>query len=61
MALSNETIKQRLTEKFGNQLMNWEEPYSMLTFTAPKDLNLKVLQSVLEYSFYGLGVVGLLS
>lgn len=44
MALSNETIKQRLTEKFGDQLINWEEPYGMLTFTAAKDLNLKVLQ-----------------
>jgi NADH-quinone oxidoreductase subunit C len=44
MSLTNDTIKQKLTEKFGNQLTNWEEPYGMLTFTAPKDLNLKVLQ-----------------
>jgi len=44
MALTNDTIKQKLTEKFGDQLTNWEEPYGMLSFTAPKDLNLKVLQ-----------------
>ena len=44
MALTNETIQQKLTEKFGDQLTNWQEPYGMLTFTAPKDLNLKVLQ-----------------
>ncbi len=42
--LSNETIQHRLTEKFGDQLIDWEEPYGMLTFTSPKDLNLKVLQ-----------------
>jgi len=44
MSLTNETIQQKLTEKFGDQLTNWQEPYGMLTFTAPKDLNLKVLQ-----------------
>jgi len=43
MALTNETIKIRLTEKFGEQLSNFEEPYGMLTFEAPKELNLKVL------------------
>lgn len=44
MALSNELIRQKLTEKFGDELTNWEEPYGMLTFSAMKDLNLKVLQ-----------------
>lgn len=43
MALTNETIKQRLVEKFGEQVSNFEEPYGMLTFEAPKELNLKVL------------------
>lgn len=42
--LNNEIIQQRLTAKFGDQLTRWEEPYGMLTFTAPKELNLKVLQ-----------------
>src|SRR6476620_5632169 len=44
MSLSNDLIKQRLTEKFGDQVTNIEEPYGMLTFEVPKDLNLKVLQ-----------------
>lgn len=44
MDLSNDFIKQKLTEKFPGQLTDWQQPYGMLTFTAPKDLNLKVLQ-----------------
>src|SRR6478672_6510802 len=44
MSLSNDLIKQRLTEKFGDQVTNIEEPYGMLTFEVPKDLNLKMLQ-----------------
>ena len=43
MALTYEHIKNRLTEKFGDQVMNFEEPYGMLSFEAPKDLNLKVM------------------
>ena len=46
--MTNETIKQKLTEKFGEQLTGWQEPYGMLTFTAPKDLNLKVLQFLFD-------------
>ena len=41
--LTNERIKQKLVEKFGEQLTDFSEPYGMLTFEAPKDLNLKVL------------------
>jgi NADH-quinone oxidoreductase subunit C len=44
MSLTNETIQKKLTEKFGDFLTNWQEPFGMLTFTAPNDLNLKVLQ-----------------
>ncbi|MBC7867290.1 MAG: NADH-quinone oxidoreductase subunit C [Gloeobacteraceae cyanobacterium ES-bin-316] len=44
MSISNETIKIKLLEKFADQLTDWQEPYGMLTFSAPKDLNLKVLQ-----------------
>ena len=44
MALTNETIKARLIEKFADQVSHFEEPYGMLTFEAPKDFNLKVLQ-----------------
>ena len=43
MALTNEVIKQRLVEKFGEQVSSFEEPYGMLTFEAPKEQNLKVL------------------
>jgi NADH-quinone oxidoreductase subunit C len=41
--LTNEHIKNKLLEKFGDQVTNFEEPYGMLTFEAPRDLNLKVL------------------
>ena len=44
MNLTNQIIKEKLTDKFGDQLTGWEEPYRMLTFTSHKDLNLKVLQ-----------------
>lgn len=44
MALSNEYIKQRLTERFGDSVINVEEPYGMLTFEVPKELNIEVLQ-----------------
>lgn len=44
MALTNEIIRQKLIDKFGKELTGWEEPYGMLTFSAQKDLNLKVLQ-----------------
>ena len=44
MALSNETIKQKLTDKFADDLTVWQEPFGMLTFTSPAALNLKVLQ-----------------
>ena len=46
--MTNESIKQKLTEKFGDQLIDWEEPYGMLTFSSPKDLNLKVLQFLFD-------------
>ena len=41
--LTNEHIKARLVEKFGEQISNFEKPYGMLTFEAPKEMNLKVL------------------
>ena len=48
MALTNETIKERLIAKFGDQLSHFEEPYGLLTFEAPKELNLKVLQHLFD-------------
>jgi NADH-quinone oxidoreductase subunit C len=43
MSLTNEHIKQRLIEKFAGQVTGFEEPYGMLTFETPKEINLKVL------------------
>jgi NADH-quinone oxidoreductase subunit C len=48
MALTNETIKERLIAKFGEQVSQFEEPYGLLTFEAPKELNLKVLQFLFD-------------
>ena len=48
MPLNNEKIQQILTEKFGDQLTDWQEPYGMLTFTGPKESNLKVLQILFD-------------
>jgi len=46
--MTNDHIKQRLQEKFGEQLSSFTEPYGMLTFEAPKELNLKVLQFLFD-------------
>jgi NADH-quinone oxidoreductase subunit C len=43
MSLTNEHIRQKLTEKFGDQVAGFRETYGMLTFESPKELNLKVL------------------
>ena len=34
--LTNEHIKQKLVEKFGEQVSNFSEPHGMLTFEAQK-------------------------
>jgi NADH-quinone oxidoreductase subunit C len=46
--LTNEKIQQRLIEKFPDQLTGFEEPYGMLTFEAPRELNLKVLNFLFD-------------
>jgi NADH-quinone oxidoreductase subunit C len=48
MSLTNERIKERLIEKFGEQVSNFEEPYGMLTFEIPKDMNLKLMQFLFD-------------
>lgn len=48
MPITNEFLKQRLIEKFGDAVTGWEEPFGMLTFTSEKDLNLKVLQFLFD-------------
>lgn len=42
--LTNESIQQKLTEKFGDQVTGFTESFGMMSFEAPKELNLKVLQ-----------------
>jgi NADH-quinone oxidoreductase subunit C len=44
MPLTNDIIEKKLLEHFDGQLTGFEEPYGLLTFVAPKDLNLKVMQ-----------------
>ena len=46
--MTNDTIQQKQSQKFPDQLTDWQQPYGMLTFTAPKDLNLKVLQFLFD-------------
>lgn len=42
--MTNEFIQQKLTEKFGEGVSSFEEPYGMLTFEAKSDLNLEVMR-----------------
>ena len=46
--MDNQYIKQRLVQQFGESVSGFEEPYEMLTFESPKDLNLKVLQFLFD-------------
>lgn len=48
MNLTNEYVQQRLLEKFGDQVRSFESPYGMLTFEAPKEINLKVLNFLFD-------------
>jgi NADH-quinone oxidoreductase subunit C len=42
--MDNAYIKQRLQEHFADQVTGFEEPYDMLSFESPKDMNLKLLR-----------------
>ena len=44
MTLTNDSIQQKLTAQFGEGFFTLSEQYGMLSFEAPKDQNLKVLQ-----------------
>ncbi len=48
MALSNDFIKQRLQEKFGEDVYSFEEPYGMLTFETKAERNLDVMQALYD-------------
>lgn len=43
MPLTNSDIIQRLADKFGESLTEFGEPYGLLTFSAPREMNLKVM------------------
>ncbi len=42
--IDNAYIKQKLQQQFGESVTGFEEPYGMLSFESPKDMNLKLLQ-----------------
>ena len=48
MSLTNEIVKQKLITKFEDQVSGFSEPYGMLTFEAPKEINLKVLNFLFD-------------
>ena len=48
MALSNETIQNKLIEKFGDQVLNFSTASGILSFESSKEMNLKVLQYLYE-------------
>ncbi len=48
MAIDNQYIQAKLTEKFGDMVSNFDDSYGMLSFEAPKEQNLKVLQYLFD-------------
>ena len=42
--MTNEIIQNKLTEKFGDKLTEWEAPYGLLTFKAPAAMNMEVME-----------------
>jgi len=46
--MTNEIVQQKLTEKFGDVLTEWEAPYGLLTFRVPAEMNLKVMQHLYD-------------
>lgn len=48
MALTNDSIKQKLTNKFGEGVSSFEEPYGMLTFETKPERNLDVMRALYD-------------
>jgi NADH-quinone oxidoreductase subunit C len=48
MSLTNDIVKQKLESKFPELVSDFTEPYGMLTFEAPKEMNLKVLNFLFD-------------
>ncbi len=53
MVLTNEIVKNRLQEKFGEELTEWEEQFGLLTCTMPASINVKVLQFINDDELLG--------
>ncbi|HSU50445.1 MAG TPA: NADH-quinone oxidoreductase subunit C [Segetibacter sp.] len=48
MPLTNPDIIQTLVDKFGEALTEFGEPYGMLTFSAPREMNMEVMRFLYE-------------
>lgn len=48
MALTNDIIKEKLSDKFGEQITEWDEQFGLLAFRVQAETNLKVLQYLFE-------------
>ncbi|MGI8636899.1 MAG: NADH-quinone oxidoreductase subunit C, partial [Segetibacter sp.] len=48
MPLTNPDIIQTLVGKFGEALTEFGEPYGMLTFSAPREMNMEVMRFLYE-------------
>ena len=43
MAITNDTVREKLTLQFGEKILGWEETHGMLSFSIQADHNLKAL------------------
>jgi NADH-quinone oxidoreductase subunit C len=48
MSLSYERIQEKLNGKFGAESLQWEMQHDLLSVTAPRELNLKILQFLFD-------------
>jgi NADH-quinone oxidoreductase subunit C len=48
MAVTIDSIQEKLREKFGESIQNVEVPFGMMTFEVPKEMNLKVMQYLFD-------------
>lgn len=48
MNLTNDIIQQRLKEKFGEDVTDFQEPYGMLTFKARCEMNIEVMRFLFD-------------
>lgn len=46
--MTNEILKEKLVDKFGDELSEWDDQYGMLCFRAPAAMNVNVLQHLYD-------------